>query len=63
MYRNFDELALGLTPMDIKEVMNISKSNAYALCKSEGFPAKRVGKLIRVSRESFIKWLEENHSA
>lgn len=63
MYRNFDELPLVLTPMDIKEVMNISKSNAYALCKSEGFPAKRVGKLIRVSRESFIKWLEENHSA
>lgn len=63
MYKNFDELPLVLEPKDIMEIMNISKSNAYALCKSEGFPAVRVGKLIRVSRESFRKWLEENHSA
>lgn len=63
MYKSFDELPLVLTPMDIKEIMNISKSNAYALCKSEGFPAKKVGKLIRINKESFKKWFEEQQPA
>ena len=56
MYRTFDELPIALSPMDIKEVMGISKNNAYALCNSQGFPAVRIGKLIRISKDNFIYW-------
>lgn len=55
-YTDFSQLPLTLTPMDIKEIMGLSKNNAYALCNSKGFPAVRIGKLIRINRDRFIEW-------
>lgn len=55
-YKEFSQLPLTLTPMDIKEILGISKANAYNLCNSKGFPAVRIGKLIRINRDRFIEW-------
>ena len=56
IYTDFSQLPLTLTPMDIKNILSISKNNAYALCNSKGFPAVRIGKLIRINRDRFIEW-------
>lgn len=58
-YTDFSQLPLTLTPMDIKEILGISRSNAYALCNSKDFPAIRIGKLIRISKEEFIEWVRK----
>ena len=58
-YTDFSQLPLILTPMDIKEILGISRSNAYALCHSKDFPAMRIGKLIRISKEEFIEWVKK----
>lgn len=62
MYRTFEELPIALSPMDIKEILDISKNNAYALCNSEGFPAIRIGKLIRINKDKFIEWFNSTQS-
>ena len=55
-YTEFSQLPLTLTPMDIQEIMGLSRNNTYALCHSKGFPAVRIGKLLRVNRDRFIEW-------
>ncbi|OUN09732.1 DNA-binding protein [Flavonifractor sp. An91] len=54
-----EELPLVLTPTDIAAVLNISRNTAYEVIHSAGFPLFRVGKQYRVSRERFLKWLDE----
>ena len=55
---NADELPLVLTPADISMVLGISRNTTYALIHSKSFPAFRVGKQYRVSRERFLIWLD-----
>lgn len=55
---NADELPLVLTPMDIAAVLGISRNTAYELLHSTSFPAFRVGKQFRVTRERFLIWLD-----
>ena len=43
----------------IAEQLNISKKAAYSLVKSGQFHYVRVGKVIRVSKISFDKWLNQ----
>ena len=42
---------------EIAEQLGISKKLAYSLAKSGEFHYVRVGRVIRVSKESFDKWL------
>ena len=60
---NADELPLVLTPMDIAAVLGISRNIAYEVIHSKGFPAFRVGKQYRVSRERFLTWLDSETAA
>lgn len=52
-----DDLPLVLSPADVAEILGISRNTAYDVIHSEGFPAFRVGKQYRVSRERFLIWL------
>lgn len=52
-----EALPLVLTPMDVATVLGISRNTAYELIHSEEFPAFRVGKQYRISRDRFIAWL------
>ncbi len=47
------------TVEEIAEQLNISKKAAYSLVKSGQFNYVRVGKVIRVSKISFDKWLNQ----
>ena len=62
-FRQAGELPLVLTPMDIAAVLRISRNTAYEVIHSEGFPAFRVGKQYRVSRERFLTWLDSETAA
>lgn len=46
-------------PKDISKMMGIGRDKAYALFKSKGFPATRIGKTYFVTPEQFNKWLND----
>ena len=47
-----------LTVDDIAEVLRISTSTAYRLCRDPEFPAFRVGGQIRVTRKDLDRWMQ-----
>ena len=51
------------TISEIQEILQISKPTAYALVKSGEFSSIRFKKTIRISKDSFDKWLESNLSS
>ena len=57
MFRKVEELPLVLTPAEISGLLGISRNTAYELLHSKDFPAFRIGKQYRVSRERFVTWL------
>ena len=48
-----------LTADHISEILGISRRMAYETMEFEGFPLVRIGRLKRVNRDSFFKWLEQ----
>ena len=44
--------------MEIAEILQISKSMAYELCKKSLFKTVKVGKYVRISKPSFDDWLD-----
>lgn len=44
---------------EIAKQLNISMKSAYALVKSGAFHYVRAGRAIRVSKESFDRWLNQ----
>ena len=43
---------------DIMALLGIGHSRAYALMKSSGFPAMRIGRQFKVPRDACDRWLE-----
>jgi len=46
-----------LTVDDIAEVLRVSTSTAYRLCRDAEFPAFRVGGQIRITRKDLYAWI------
>jgi excisionase family DNA binding protein len=44
--------------LEIAEILQISKSMAYELCKRSLFKTVKVGKYVRISKPSFDDWLD-----
>ncbi len=44
---------------EVATILNISMKSAYALVKSGAFRYVRAGRAIRVSKESFDRWLNQ----
>lgn len=55
--KNVNELPLVLTPKNIADILALSRNTVYELCQSADFPAFKVGKQYRISRDRFIAWL------
>ena len=47
---SFDQLSLTLNATQVAAVLGISRSNAYALMRSEGFPTLHIGKRMLVPK-------------
>ena len=58
-YRNFSELPLTLSVPEVAKVLGISRSGAYELVRSAGFPHIRIGNRIVVPRDKFIAWIDQ----
>ena len=43
---------------EIADILQISRSMAYVLCRKSLFKAVRVGKYVRISKPSFDAWLD-----
>lgn len=44
--------------LEIADILQISKSKAYELCKKPDFKVVRLGRTIRISKVSFDNWLD-----
>lgn len=51
------------TVKEIQEILRISKPTAYALIKSGVFSSIKFKNTIRISKDSFDKWLDSNLSS
>lgn len=47
---------------EIRHILNIGRRKAYELCNSDSFKIVRVGRIIRISKPSFDKWLDNNEN-
>ncbi len=59
-WNNYDTLPLILDVTDIQHIMGISRTSAYELVHTPGFPAVRSGRLIKVSKRAFFDWLDNS---
>lgn len=48
-----------LTVNDMMSIYGISRSTAYKLVNTDGFPAIRIGKSIRIDQDSLKHYLNE----
>jgi len=54
----WESLPLLLKVKDIQDILNISKNSAYELVNSKNFPAIKIGRCLRIPRDSFKEWVE-----
>lgn len=54
---SFDSLPVIMTVDDVKNVLRVSKPNAYKIMASDAFPKLAVGKRVLVQKEAFLNWL------
>lgn len=59
-YKSYDELPLTLSVQEIAKVLGISKTSAYDLVRSKGFPVLKIGSRLVVLKEKFREWVEQN---
>jgi excisionase family DNA binding protein len=57
--KDAQDLPLVLTIRHVQEVLGCAKDVAYRLPHMKGFPSVRIGKSIRVPRDAFLRWLNE----
>ena len=52
--KNYDDLPLVLDVDDVRRIMGISRTSAYELVRTPGFPAFRSGRLIKISKKGVL---------
>lgn len=57
-YFNKEEYPSILEPIHIMQILNMSETKTYQFLKTYPFPYMKIGRLIRVSKEIFIRWSE-----
>ena len=60
IYTSYDELPIMLSVPQLAAVLNISRSSAYALVRSDGFPSLKIGSRIVVPKDNLLCWINEN---
>lgn len=46
------------TTEDLIRILKISKTTAYKLVNSKGFPAIKFGKVVRIPKDKFESWVQ-----
>ena len=60
IYKSYDDLPLFLNSDVVAKTLGIAPSSAYELMHEKDFPALRIGSRIVVSKEAFIRWVEQH---
>ena len=56
-YRSFDDLPLTLRVEDLMPILGIGRNTAYELVRSEQIRSIRIGKQLRISKQTLIEYL------
>ena len=57
--QTIEEMPQILTAQHIASYLHISERRAYEVMELKGFPLIRLGRSKRVTKEGFIRWLED----
>ena len=60
VYTSYDELPIMLSVPQLATALGISRSGAYALIRSESFPALKIGSRIVVPKDKLREWIHEH---
>lgn len=61
-YTSYEQLPLTLDANAVASVLGISRSGAYTLMRSRGFPTIYIGKRMIVPREKLLAWIDTQTS-
>ena len=53
-----EELPEVMEAKDIQQFLKISRNTAYDLIKRKEFPTLKIGRLLRIRKESFLEWFD-----
>lgn len=59
-FTQFSQLPLTLSAGQVASILSISRTTAYGLMHSKGFPTIKFGERMVVHRDLFLKWIEEH---
>ena len=58
-FKSYEELPLMLSVPEMAAALGISRSGAYELARSEGFPALRIGNRIVIPKDKLQEWVDK----
>ena len=53
-----EELPEVMEVKDIQQFLKISRNTAYDLIKRKEFPTLKIGRSLRIRKESFLEWFD-----
>lgn len=56
---NWDQIPVILNVKQLARVMNLGTNSTYELVHSKGFPSIRIGRQLKIPRDQFRKWLDD----
>lgn len=62
VYTSYDQLPLALGAEDVAQVLGVSRTQAYNLMRSKGFPTLKIGHRMSVPKNKLIEWIEAHMS-
>ena len=57
------DLPLYMSVEDLRDVLRVSRTRAYEIIHSDGFPAVWFGKRCVIPRDQFLAWMDSRVSA
>lgn len=59
MCENFEDYPDLLTIDDVREMLGIGRNTAYALCKNNIIPCRKIGNKWRIAKSSVLQYLTQ----
>lgn len=60
IYSSWEDASVMLNANELAALLGISRSNAYVLMHSRGFPVLKIGARMLVPKSQLQKWIEMN---
>lgn len=57
--RKISDLPDVLTAQEVADFLQISKEHVYAMIRREEIPFFKLGRLVRIPKQDFIKWIDD----